>query len=342
VHVVHAQPVKDEPNLLGPAANSVSGQSVCPETVIDATNMPETSVSSVKNAIKKAFRAIKDAEDPIDTLILVYSGHHGHSGFHLLGNDQDVLSDETLCEQIQELHNVKKVIAFLDCCYAKRLADCGLGQLKVVQFRSSNRECKTFARRESSFFTKFVIQAFTRKANDARCWNARDPQTNECDNCEELDTDIITIQKLANYIEKHMKVFGENNLCPVSPSFDAAGINGPDWVIGFKMPCNAKLKFNVKKNGGLQDESVSMKDCKMDLKGLKRHFLRMLFESKYWNGKYNLKVCAVLSILQYLISIPDLGAQNIFMTFPCDVLASVIKCLFTLTCYFSLPKIYLH
>jgi len=264
-----------QPNLPGPPENS--------ETMIDVK-------TEMKRDIGEAFRAIKDAEDPIDTLILVYSGHHGDSEFQLLGNDQDVLSDNELCEQIQELHNVKKVIAFLDCCYGKRLADCGLGRFKVLQFCSSNPCCRTFGTQDlgNSLFTMFLIQAFTRKANDARCWNVGETEEKECGNCKVLDTDIITFEKLAKYLEKHMKVYGEKNQCRVSPSFDAISINEPDWVIGFKMPCNAQLKFNVKKNGGLQAESVSMKDYKMDLKELKRHFLRMLFESKYWNGKYNL------------------------------------------------------
>jgi len=256
-----------QPNLPGPPENS--------ETMIDVK-------TEMKRNIDEAFRAIKDAAAPIDTLILVYSGHHGDSGFQLLGNDQYVLSDNELCEQIQKLHNVKKVIAFLDCCYGKRLADCGLGQFKVVQFCSSNPGCRTFGTQDlgNSPFTKVLKQAFTRKANDERCLNVGQTEEKECGNCKELDTDIITFEKLAKYLEKHMKVFGEENQCPVSPSFDATSMNGPDWVIGFKMPCNARLKFNVKKNGGMQDESVSMKDYKMDLKELKRHFLRMLFESK--------------------------------------------------------------
>ena len=230
--------------------------------------------------IDKAFQSIQ-TEKAIDTLVLFYSGHHSDNGFRLLGNDQYVLSDDNLCSKIKKLHNVEKVIAFLDCCHVKPLADWHLGQFKVVRFSGSISGCETFDNKflGNSLFTKVLKQAFTRKANDERCLNVGKTEEKECGNCKELDTDIITFEKLAKYLEKHMKVFGEDNQRLVSPSFDA--INGPDWVIGFKLPCNAKLKFNVKKNGGMQDESVSMKDYKMDLKELKRHFLRMLFESKY-------------------------------------------------------------
>jgi len=282
VHVVHAQPVLDEPNLLGPAANSGSGHGVCPETVIDATNIPETSESSVKNAIKKAFQAIKDAKDPIDTLILVYSGHHGDSGFQLLGNEQDVMPDNELCEQIQELNNVKKVIAFFDC-YGKSFAMCGLGEhKKVVQFCSSNRKCETFGteRLENSLFTKFLIQAFTRKANDARCLNAGEQQKKECEDCKELDLDTITFEKLTNYLEKHMKVYSACHERPCYSSFNATSIQGQDLVIGYTMPFDASVSFKLKTNGGLQDERVTMKDLKDSMTMLKRHFLQKLLERK--------------------------------------------------------------
>jgi len=226
----------------------------------------------IDKSIKEAFQSIKDAREAIDTLIFVYSGHHGDSGFQLLGNDQDVWSDHDLCRQIEELHNVKRVIAFLDCCYPKKLAvDYGL-TTEVVQFCSSKKEYQTFG----TAFTKFLIQAFTRKAKDIRCLNVGETHAEkECVSCKEFYSDIITFEKLAIYLERHMRKYWEGKMYQLNPS---SSFHDSAWVIGFNMRFDANVLFKI--NG---KESSIKKDITQvnTIEELKKDFLKELFEGKY-------------------------------------------------------------
>ena len=254
---------------------------VCPKTANSGQpGQLEDSDSNIKMEMDKkiniAFQSIKDAGKAIDTLIFVYSGHHGDRGFQLLGNDQDVWSDDDLCRQIEELDNVKRVIAFLDCCYGKKLAvDCGLGlQKKVVQFCSSDKEYQTFGTK----FTEFLIQAFTRKAKDIHCKNVMKTQAEkECVNCKEFNTDIITFEKLAIYLEKHMRKYCEGNSNQLYPS---SSFHDSAWVIGFNMRFDANVRFTIKSNGN--EKSITKDITQVDtIEELKKDFLEELCDRKY-------------------------------------------------------------
>jgi len=246
---------------------------VCPTT--QDSESKKRSRMEIDKSIKEAFQSIKDAGKAIDTLIFVYSGHHGDSGFQLLGNVQDVWSDDDLCRQIEELHNVKRVIAFLDCSYGKTLAvDCGLGLTKeVVQFCSSDRGHQTFG----TAFTKFLIQAFTRKAKDIHCKNVRKTQAEkECVNCKEFNADIITFEKLKIYLEEHMRKHWEVEFQP-HPSYSC---HDGASVIGFNIRFDVNVLFKIKSNG--QESSIKKDITQVNtIEELKKDFLKELSEGKY-------------------------------------------------------------
>jgi len=247
---------------------------VCPTS--QGSESKKRSKMEIDRSIKEAFQSIEDAGEAIDTLIFVYSGHHDDSGFELLGNDQDVWSDLDLCRQIEELHNVKRVIAFLDCCYPKKLAvDCGLRLTKkVVQFCSSDTEYQTFG----TAFTTFLIQAFTRKAKDIRCLNVEETHADkECVSCKEFNSDIITFEKLAIYLERHMRKYWEGKMYQLNPS---SSFHDSAWVIAFNMRFDANVLFKI--NG---KESSIKKDITQinTIEELKKDFIMELFERKYVN-----------------------------------------------------------
>ena len=248
---------------------------VCPTT--QDSESKKRSRMEMDESIKEAFQSIKDAGKAIDTLIFVYSGHHYDSGFQLTGNDKDVWSHDDLCRQIEELHNVHRVIAFLDCSYGKRLAlDC---RLEVAQFCSS----KTYAYGSSSLrnspFIMYLIQALTHKAtNSRRCFNGvKYICKKECVNCKELNTDIITSENLEIYLRGHIKELCERHRLYMYPTID---LQGSTCVIGFNMRFYANVLFKIKSNG--KEKSLKKDITQVDtIYELKKDFLKELFERKY-------------------------------------------------------------
>ncbi|WAR29090.1 hypothetical protein MAR_002658, partial [Mya arenaria] len=124
----------------------------------------KTSTTTHSEQLEKAFSNIDTPE--INTLVLVYSGHHGEEGFRI---DSDLLTDDALENKINGLKHVKKVILFLDCCFPKKL---NLGDKTVLQFNAVKREQKASSGRTGSQFINEIVDALTKSWKCGCCQNS--------------------------------------------------------------------------------------------------------------------------------------------------------------------------
>ncbi|KAH3885802.1 hypothetical protein DPMN_009800 [Dreissena polymorpha] len=111
--------------------------SMCVSTciVIDPASNTERSVSA---RIDDAFEKI--AKRNIHTLVFVYSGHHGNTGFEV-GIDE-YISLQHLNDSIQKCKNIQKVIAFMDCCQPEVITVNK--EQRLIQFNATSSADKTY------------------------------------------------------------------------------------------------------------------------------------------------------------------------------------------------------
>ncbi|XP_052785490.1 uncharacterized protein LOC128221082 isoform X3 [Mya arenaria] len=140
------------------------------------------SITTYGEQLDKAFSRINNSSE-IDTLVLVYSGHHGDQGFRL---GSDLLTDGELEKKVNGLKPVKKVIAIFDCCRPKKL---NLGEKTVLQFNAVTSTQKASCEPTGSQFINDIIDVFTKP------W--------ECVCCQ--NTPIIRDFNLLMYFSRHTK-----------------------------------------------------------------------------------------------------------------------------------------
>ncbi|XP_052787363.1 uncharacterized protein LOC128222418 [Mya arenaria] len=113
--------------------------------------------------LMKAFSNFDTSE--INTLVLVYSGHHGDEGFQL---DTHTLTDSELEKKIICLKHVTKVILFLDCCHPKKL---NLGEKAVLQFNAVTSQQKAISEPTGSQFVNDIVKVLTNPWECRCCGN---------------------------------------------------------------------------------------------------------------------------------------------------------------------------
>ncbi|WAR29076.1 hypothetical protein MAR_002644 [Mya arenaria] len=111
------------------------------------------STTTYREQLKNAFSKIGISK--INTIVLVYSGHHGDEGFQL---DTHTLKDCELVDEFNRLKHVTKVIAFLDCCHPKKLI---LDKKAVLQFNAVTSKQSAISRPRGSLFVNDIVNVLT-------------------------------------------------------------------------------------------------------------------------------------------------------------------------------------
>ncbi|KAH3885161.1 uncharacterized protein LOC127839138 [Dreissena polymorpha] len=176
----------------------------------------------------------------IQTLLFVYSGHHDdESGFQLGPNVNYNLDKVSLRlnKWNEENPNFGKVIAFLDCCFPKKM---NLNSsLKLIQFNATSPTTPAdLETKEGSPFLNYVIQAFTARANGKVC------KIKECECHERILGNFITLHDLWNYLNEHIQLQRETSL--KEPYMSAANIELRDTLLAYNYDFEVKFEFTIK------------------------------------------------------------------------------------------------
>ncbi|KAH3721921.1 hypothetical protein DPMN_064870 [Dreissena polymorpha] len=173
----------------------------------------------------------------IQTLLFVYSGHHDvKRGFQLGPNVNYNLNKVSLRlnKWNEENPNFGKVIAFLDCCFPKKM---NLNSsLKLIQFNATSPTTPAdLETKEGSPFLNYVIQAITARANGKVC------KIKECECHERILGNFITLHDLWNYLNEHIQLQRETSLYMI-----AANIELRDTLLAYNYDFEVKFEFTIK------------------------------------------------------------------------------------------------
>ncbi|XP_052219431.1 uncharacterized protein LOC127836849 isoform X2 [Dreissena polymorpha] len=175
----------------------------------------------------------------IQTLLFVYSGHNDENGFQLGPNVNYHLDKVSLRlnKWNEENPHFGKVIAFLDCCFAKKM---NLNSsLKLIQFNAISpttpADLKTT---EGSSLLNYVIQAFTARANGKIC------KMKNCKCHEHIRGNFITLHNLWDYLNEHIQLQSEPSL--EEPYMYAANIKLRDTLLAYNCDFEVKFEFTIK------------------------------------------------------------------------------------------------
>ncbi|XP_052799014.1 uncharacterized protein LOC128230620 isoform X2 [Mya arenaria] len=215
-----------------------------------------------RTAIENALKRIVDND--IETLVFYYSGHHGDSGFRL--NDKTTMTIDEIGDSISDIFNEQqmtkereentvrtlRVLLFLDCCMPGELKTKGNQNINIIQFNACADTEEAIVEKKESIFTKFVIQAFTKKASAKKCLNEVCSNQMECG----IEGNFVTMDALLQYVNKHVSdaVVGRKS----STQVIARGAFDPkDVIIGYNY--DFKMEFAFTPYGNVSGERKKLK-----------------------------------------------------------------------------------
>ncbi|KAH3836300.1 hypothetical protein DPMN_109670 [Dreissena polymorpha] len=165
----------------------------------------------------------------IHTLVFIYSGHHDTETGFLIGKNEYFPTNK-INECIQNMRGVKTVIAFLDCCQAKTI---DVKDICLIQFNATGPNAVAIGLRdEGSYFTKYLLQAFTLKASGAQC--------SQCGSKCKLDGDFITLGNLWTYIGNH-----RSGLKSMEPHLNTKNIEWRTTYLAYNYASKVEFPFEV-------------------------------------------------------------------------------------------------
>ncbi|KAH3888767.1 uncharacterized protein LOC127847497 [Dreissena polymorpha] len=211
---------------------------------------PKNVITSTKDMKdKNAYLPIEQAFDElskrdIETLLFVYSGHHGESGLQV-GADVFYPLDK-ISEKLNKWHEenpkLRKVIVLLDCCCPKKL---NLNtSLTLIQFNATSpTTTANLNKTDGSPFLMDVIQALTGRANGKGC------KHEECKCSDHLHDKFITLNDLWMYLNEHIKqghLSGENPYMKADkPNMNAVNVELKDTILAYNYDFEVKFKFTI-------------------------------------------------------------------------------------------------
>ncbi|KAH3829492.1 hypothetical protein DPMN_131488 [Dreissena polymorpha] len=197
----------------------------------------------------------KLSKKDIQTFLFVYSGHHDEDGLDVGPNLKYPL--DRICDTLIKWNESKpqfgKVIAFLDCCYPKKL-NLNDSPLKLIQLNATAPTTEASAdKTDGSSFLKCVMQAFTANANGTGC-EIKECKGNQCR--EHIRDDFITLHDLWEYLYAH-------NLCGNTPYLNAANLEMKDTILAYNYKKKVQFEFTVEwQDTALQTKCVLPKEFK--------------------------------------------------------------------------------
>ncbi|WAR02844.1 hypothetical protein MAR_009402 [Mya arenaria] len=201
-----------------------------------------------RTAIEDALQRIVDND--IETLVFYYSGHHGDNGFRL--NDKTTMTIDEIGDSISEKFNERqmtkegeentvrtlRVLLFLDCCMPLELKIKDNPTIKIIQFNACADTEEAIVEKRESIFTKFVIQAFTKKASAKKCLNEVCSNQMECG----IEGNFVTMDALLQYVNKHVSdaVVGKKSSTQVRAR---GALDSKDVIIGYNYDFKMEFAF---------------------------------------------------------------------------------------------------
>ncbi|XP_052789400.1 uncharacterized protein LOC128223940 isoform X2 [Mya arenaria] len=124
----------------------------------------KTSTATYQEQLDKAFTQIDTAD--INTVVLVYSGHHGDGGFQIDPGKEEYIEDDEFVRKVNNLKHVQKIVLYLDCCFPKKL---NIKDKVVVQCNAvKGSETASCGPRGSQFINE-IVNAMTNHCKDECC-----------------------------------------------------------------------------------------------------------------------------------------------------------------------------
>ncbi|KAH3803865.1 hypothetical protein DPMN_132135 [Dreissena polymorpha] len=220
---------RNDVNMFAHAISSKVLPSMCVSTVITIDSATQTT-KPVSVGIDDAFKTIMIQN--VHTLVFLYSGHHDKKHGFKVGT-KEFVSMQHINKKIQECTHVKKVIAFVDCCFPEIIGV--KEEQRLIQFNSTaSTDPAITLRNKGSPFTKLLVQAFTMKASGCKC---------ALPNCEcRIDGPFLTIDSLSDYIERHRQ---NGLLRDMEPEKSLIKINWHNECIAYNYSYKVAFRFDI-------------------------------------------------------------------------------------------------
>ncbi|WAR02817.1 hypothetical protein MAR_009375 [Mya arenaria] len=211
---------------------------------------PSTCGNDEKATIKAALKRIV-AQD-IETLVFYYSGHHGKDGFCLnnrttmhivdIGNAiSDIFNERQKSRKGRKVENNEmtlRVLLFLDCCMPRELDIKDNQNIKIIQFNACADTEEAIVEKKESIFTKFVIQAFTKKASSKMCKSEKCQKREECG----INGSFVTMDALLRYVDTHISYnVVQSGSCP--HVICKRALDSKDVIIGYNYDFKMEFAF---------------------------------------------------------------------------------------------------
>ncbi|XP_052772283.1 uncharacterized protein LOC128211482 [Mya arenaria] len=287
--------------------------------------------------VQRAFGKLK--KQNITTLMVAYSGHHGfrakqkaegtndtdqsqnglersepekadilqEEGIFILSENES-MKDVDLCNEIQQLTTVDKVLVFEDCCHGDAMTHALKGK-RVVQFNSSTTRTKSLVNssQKKSQFIDALIKALT--ATDDKKREGELYQHANCQLCVNIADELfkktfLTLETLHIFISNYIDHCKSTGLKSVShPTFSTQNILGKDSILAYRYHFPVAFHFKIKKPKGVEikSELIFLNEYENLLK-LKEFLLRKLLgdddTTKYLVEKDQLKAYAAVVSIQ--------------------------------------------
>ncbi|XP_052772284.1 uncharacterized protein LOC128211483 [Mya arenaria] len=261
--------------------------------------------------VQRAFGKLK--KQNITTLMVAYSGHHGfrakqkaegtndtdqsqnglersepekadilqEEGIFILSENES-MKDVDLCNEIQQLTTVDKVLVFEDCCHGDAMTHALKGK-RVVQFNSSTTRTKSLVNssQKKSQFIDALIKALT--ATDDKKREGELYQHANCQLCVNIADELfkktfLTLETLHIFISNYIDHCKSTGLKSVShPTFSTQNILGKDSILAYRYHFPVAFHFKIKKPKGVEikSELIFLNEYENLLK-LKEFLLRKL------------------------------------------------------------------
>ncbi|KAH3890560.1 uncharacterized protein LOC127852206 isoform X2 [Dreissena polymorpha] len=192
-------------------------------------------IDSNKETLKELSAKIDKAFDRLDskdihTLVFLYSGHnHAKEGFWL--GENEYYSMERINNKIKEREKIEQVIAFLDCCKSKPIEV--RTETILIQFNASGQKDDAICvPNEDSFFTKYLVQAFTMKASGGECSLHKSHCT--------MKGDFISLGSLWDYLNEHRE-----GLMQMNTSMHLKNVDWRSTYLAYNYAFKVEISFNV-------------------------------------------------------------------------------------------------
>ncbi|XP_052240224.1 uncharacterized protein LOC127850872 isoform X2 [Dreissena polymorpha] len=263
-----------------------------PENVIVVA---ETGNAENNTAIKQLDEAFENlAKKKIKTLLFVYSGHKSKTQGCRIGKDEFFTIDylgKSIEKGKAQNETMNKVIVFLDCCYPEYVHLDPTLSLKLMQLNATGQSEEAHASISGSQFLKYVMQAFTSRANGGTCKDL------DCKCGELLNGDFITLDDLRSYINTHIK---SKSLTGILLHQQLHNINEKDIILCFNYKHPVKFEFTLAWLGSLEltvTACVFPEEFKDDFTQLKqlKHVLTSKFMERVSSIRPSDKDCDIIA-----------------------------------------------